>query len=211
LAGGRVRRIARIDPATGQLLSEFDAGRLPADIVAAFDSLWIIDAYGEGTLVRMDSANGRLLAMFPGVNHVSAGETAMWLEEGESDAGAPVHRVDPATNEISIIPVEPTLLPISVVQGEGQARLTAWEARPVSPTVGPVPPGTWSPGMYGVRPIDPETGGPLGPAVRVCGSPGRPLIAYGALWYPCASKIWHLPLVRDPEAAGTLVSDEWIP
>jgi hypothetical protein len=196
-------KVARIDPTTGRVLDEFEVGRLPADIVPAFDSLWIIDRYGEGSLVRLDPSTGHVLARFAKVNAVSAGETRMWVE-GESEFGGSMRSIDPATNEVSSIAAGQTLRPVyPVVQGEGQTWLTAFEEDPGASPSGPVLPGDLRPsGTFVVLPIDPATGASLAKPIRLCsGSPGQPSIAYGALWFPCAHEVFHLPLLLDPGAA----------
>jgi hypothetical protein len=185
--------VARIDPSTGRVIDEVRVGDMPRAIVPAFGSLWVTRSYGEGSLVRLDPASGRIEATFPDVTNISAGSTGVWVQ-GQGEPNGAIRLIDPATDAFVGEPIGLQIQPAYVAEGGGQTWLAAWVADPSTPSDGVIP-GFADPGTFTVSPIDPDTGEPLGDPIDVCqGSPGQPVIAYGGLWFPCASELFHLRL-----------------
>jgi hypothetical protein len=187
-------KVARIDMTTGRIIDEVDVGQMPAEIVPAFGSLWITRSFGEGSLVRLDPESGEKQATFPRVTNITAGAEGIWVQ-GQGQPNGAIRLIDAATNDFAGEPIGLTILPVYIAEGEDQTWLAGWVEDPSTSRGDGVAPGDLDPGVFTVRPIDPETGGQLGKPIEVCdGGPGRPIIAYGGLWFPCASDLFHLRL-----------------
>lgn len=88
--------IVRVDPETGKVVDELDAGSRPHSVATAFGSLWVTD-HGSPNLYRF-AADGSLEATIagPGINvGITATEDAIWAAGGSG-----VHEIEPATNTI---------------------------------------------------------------------------------------------------------------
>ena len=191
-------KLARIDPSTGRIIQETTIGTLLRDVVPAFGSLWVTDAYGDGSLVRVDPTSGDVQARFQHVSIASAGDDGIWVQ-GQGEPNGAIRLIDPATNEYTVTPIGLDINPAYIAQGDGQTWLASWVEPPSSSYSSPVVLGDLSRGKFTVRLIDPATGEALGAPIRVCeGYPGQPVIAYAGLWFPCASQVFHLPIGESP-------------
>ena len=185
--------VARIDPATGRIVDEIDVGPGGGeDVVPAFGSLWVTTPFGQGSLLRIDPSSGNVQARFQNVTNISVGDDGIWVE-GEGEPNGAIRLIDPSTNTFRGSPIGLRITPAFVAQGEGQTWLAMWVERTSAPS------GSFfdlSDGTFTIRPIDPATGKQLGAPIPMCGGPAQPVIAYGGLWFPCSSRVFHLGLNR---------------
>ena len=88
--------VVRVDPATGEIIGETEAGRRPHSVAVGFGSLWVTE-HGDTELLRLDS-RGRVQAKIrgPGINvAIAITDDAVWAA---SPGG--VMEIDPSTNEV---------------------------------------------------------------------------------------------------------------
>jgi YVTN family beta-propeller protein len=98
--------LARVDPATNQVLATVPVGGFPVGIAAGFGSMWQAN-HTDGTLTRVDPATNKVIATIPvgpGPAEVAVDGGRVWVGDTDSTLAA----VDPATNRrIHVVRVGP--------------------------------------------------------------------------------------------------------
>ena len=104
--------LARINPATNQVVTRIPVGRTPVGVRVDFGSVWVTNR-DAGTVSRVDPATNTVVATIPvggGPTYLQTGDGALWVT---SEFDRRLHRIDPATNAATPIdlrtgPVDPS-------------------------------------------------------------------------------------------------------
>jgi YVTN family beta-propeller protein len=89
--------VARIDAATGEMLTRIEVGRDPVGLAIAKGSVWVVNR-DDGTVSRIDVATHLVLATIPvGTQpvNVAASADAIWVTNSRSGS---VSKIDPESN-----------------------------------------------------------------------------------------------------------------
>jgi virginiamycin B lyase len=96
--------VARIDPATDQVVATIPVGRTPLPVAVGFGSVWVRNESQEqaGTVSRIDPATNRVVATVPvgiemgrdGLDGLAAGPHHLWV------AGLDLERIDPSSSRV---------------------------------------------------------------------------------------------------------------
>jgi YVTN family beta-propeller protein len=93
--------VSRIDPATNTVTRTVRVGRNPIRLAAGFGSIWVANQT-EQTLSRIDARTGQRLATIPtptlAPNQLAVGAGSVWAIAGYS-----LLRIDPATNQATLV------------------------------------------------------------------------------------------------------------
>lgn len=94
-----VGSVARLDPATGALISVIPVGRSPFEVAISPEAIWVTN-FSDGTVSRIDPISNTVTATIPvgaGPFGIAAGAGAIWVS---NETGATVSRIDPVTNTV---------------------------------------------------------------------------------------------------------------
>ena len=153
--------VARVDPASGEIVGTFSVGNAPSAIATGARGVWVTDDT-DNTVTRVDPASeGAVVGTTPvgqGPRAVAVGAGAVWVANTQDDT---VSRIDPRTATVThTIPVGRR--PTGVAVGDG----AVWVANSLSGTVDR---------------IDPETKR-VAETVEVGEAPQRVAVAHGLVW-----------------------------
>jgi YVTN family beta-propeller protein len=120
-ADNAARGLARIDPATNQVVQRIALNVDPFAIALGFGSLWVTAYFNDPhEVLRVDPTSGRILATITdlplgGGTGIAAGEGAVWVA---CTYGQSLARIDPSTDRVTkSIPVQ--RYPLAVSAGRG--------------------------------------------------------------------------------------------
>jgi len=169
--------VARLDPASGQLVAKIPVGSTPAGVATSEDAVWVANQ-DDGTVSRIDPQAGRVIATIAvgrePVN-VAASGAAVWVTNDGSDT---VTRIDAQTNR--------------VVATVGVGR------RPAGVAVGAEAVWVTNTGDNSVSRIDPETNRAVGKPIFVGPGPNGITVTDGVVWVAVSG----LGLVRIEPGTG---------
>jgi streptogramin lyase len=103
-AGALVDYLARVDPATRQIVARIPLGEHPIDVAVGEGSVWVLDQ--DGSVRRIDPVTNKA-TVIEGVAEdpkaIAGGEGAVWVADGTRRV---VHKIDPASNRmVASLPV----------------------------------------------------------------------------------------------------------
>jgi hypothetical protein len=96
---GLVDYLARVDPATRQVVARVPVGKDPIDVTVGEGSVWVLDK--DGSVRRIDPVTNKA-TVIEGVAEdpraIAAGEGGVWVADGTK---AVVRKIDPASNRLA--------------------------------------------------------------------------------------------------------------
>ena len=108
--------VARIDPATNEVVATIPVGRAPSGLAVGAGAVWVSRG-SDGTVVRIDPATNRVVATIP----VGRAQGALTVADGVVWVALPEHglgRIDPAGNRSTVVRV-PRCCAGELAAGEG--------------------------------------------------------------------------------------------
>jgi hypothetical protein len=174
--------ILRVDPSTGQVLTVIQTGKYTADVVATDQAIWVTrDIDGRsGEILRIDPATNEVVARIEAegrLRDVVAGEGFVWVVDSTSSLSVSpsLIQIDPETN--TIVRRIDDLGDLDVVAGLGAVWIESWLSA-FDPSVG-----TGSGDRTVIVRLDPQSGEPLGPPIRLSGQFRPFAAAEGGIWF----------------------------
>ena len=139
--------VARVDPATNQVVASIGVGRAPSGLAVGAGAVWV-SRRSDGAVARIDPATNQVVATIPvgrapGAVTVAGG--VVWVALPDRGLG----RIDPAGNRSTVVPV-PRCCDGELAAGEG----ALWVANRGDGTLVRVDPGT---GRVAARILLPRT------------------------------------------------------
>jgi streptogramin lyase len=120
-ADNGARGLARIDPATNQVVQRIPLNADPFAIALGYGSLWVSAYFSDPhEVLRIDPSSGQILASITdlppaGGTGIAVGEGAVWVT---STYGQSLAKIDPGANRVTkVIPMEK--YPLAVTAGRG--------------------------------------------------------------------------------------------
>jgi YVTN family beta-propeller protein len=179
VAEHREATLARVDPATNDVVARIPVGALPTNPAYGAGAVWLPE-YGNNRISRIDPTTNRVTAAIPGLYYdVTVGYGSVWAitwKDGDRDwiswGGRTLARIDPQTNRVSArIDLPGTLFSVSV--GGGSVWVSS--ATPTDPNA-----------TGSIWRIDPGTNR-IVDRIRLRHSAGHVAFGFGSLWATAAT------------------------
>jgi serine/threonine-protein kinase len=193
--------LARMDPATSQVVAKIPLGQHPIDVAVGEGSVWVLDR--DGSVRRIDPVTNKAMiikVMAEDPRSIAAGEGGVWVADGTKGV---VLRIDPASNR-----VEQPLRTGGVVSDLVAADGTVWAA--VNNGTSRIDPSSGEVTDVSGAELGPDSGG----GVKLIGVGG------GAVWRADDSGGYRYDLATDrlarvetditPRAISVFEGDAWI-
>src|SRR5262245_48790285 len=97
--GGPTTYVARVDPATGDVVDRIAVHGHPIDVAAGEGSVWVLDK--DGSVQKIDPVSGEIATIqnvATDAREIVAGEGAAWVADGTQQV---IRRIDPGSNRVS--------------------------------------------------------------------------------------------------------------
>lgn len=93
------RAVARIDPASNEIVETIELSVAPYSLALDGDDLWVT-SFDDNSVVRVDTTTGKQTAQIPARHPtgIAVGDDAVWVVEHRDDS---LLRIDPSTNTIA--------------------------------------------------------------------------------------------------------------